>query len=74
MAWFSIINQLQTHKLLVLLVSSGHHTYLKFLLVLELLNNPVMHVFVALLKKEVQGMRRYNGKLQFRDEKGHMHT
>ena len=73
MAWFSIINQLHTRKLLVLLVSSGHHAYLKFLVVLELLNNPVMHVFVALLK-EVQGMRRYNGKLQFQDEKGHMHV
>lgn len=46
--------------------------YLKFLVVLELLTNPVMHVFVGLLKKEVQGMRQYNENL-FLDEKGNMH-
>ena len=48
--------------------------YLKFLVVLELLTNPVMHVFVGLLNKEVRGMHQYNENLLFLDEKGHMHT
>ena len=59
---------------LFLHVLSGHSMYLKFLVVLELLTNPVMHVFVGLLKKEVRGMRQYNENLLFLDEKGNMHA
>ena len=34
---------------------SGHRLYIKFMLVEELLTNPVLHVFVRLLRKGAEG-------------------